>query len=58
MAGVYAAIKYPVMERRGLVPILNSWGERYPHTVLMPVETLDRVAFRSNDGDVAVLTDR
>lgn len=58
ISGVYAAIKYPVMERRGLVPIKNSWGGRYPWTVLMPQETFDLVAFRSGDGDVAVLTDR
>lgn len=58
MPGVWAAIKYPVMERRGLVPIKNSWSVRYPWTVLMPEETLDRVAFRSGDGDVAVMVDR
>ncbi|HXG72823.1 MAG TPA: hypothetical protein VNJ04_19685 [Gemmatimonadaceae bacterium] len=58
MAGVWAAIKYPSMERRGLVPIKNSWGTRAPWTVLMPQETFDIVAFRSGDGDVAVLTDR
>ncbi len=58
MAGVWAAIKWPAMERRGLVPVKNSWGDRYPFTVLMPAETFDRVAFRNGDGDVAVLVDR
>ncbi len=58
MAGVYAAIKWPEMERRGLVPMLQSWGDRYPHLVKMPAETFDKVAFQSGQGDVAVLTDR
>lgn len=38
----------------GLMPLLNSWGEQYPHVVGMPPETLDRLLREGGECDVLV----
>lgn len=40
----------------GGVPILNSWGRGYPHTVWMTLDALGRVL--AEDGEATILTDR
>ena len=37
-------------------PLLNSWGEQYPHVVYMPPETFARLL--REGGEVDILTDR
>lgn len=53
---VRAVLSSPYHDRRGGVPLLNSWGEGYPHVVYLPYETLDRLI--REDGEVALVTDR
>jgi|HubBroStandDraft_6_1064221.scaffolds.fasta_scaffold03612_3 hypothetical protein len=38
------------------VPLLNSWGEDYPETVWLPVDTLDRLL--QEEGEADVVTER
>ena len=54
---IHAALKNPVADKLGAIPLLNSWGLDYPHVVYMPDETADRVIFQEY-GEAAVLTDR
>lgn len=56
IADVWVTLQSPRLEARGLIPIKNSWGPRYPFTVLMPEETFIKVAI--NDGESAIITDR
>jgi hypothetical protein len=42
-------------DRIGAVPILNSWGRSYPHTVWMPYETLARLI--REDGEATIIVD-
>ncbi len=50
---VLAALGTP---ERDYVPMLNSWGEDYPHIVYMPATVLDRVL--REDGEMGLVTDR
>ncbi len=43
-------------EGKQTIPLLNSWGNRYPHIVHMPLETAHRVIFKE-DGEAAIPTD-
>lgn len=40
----------------GEIPLLNSWGEDYPHVVYMPPEVLERLLHEGGECDV--ITDR
>lgn len=40
----------------GAVPMLNSWGRRYPHRTWMPDDILDRLM--NEEGEVAIPVDR
>lgn len=54
---IHAALKNPVADKLGALPILNSWGLDYPHVVWLPDETADRVIFQEQ-GEAVVVTDR
>jgi hypothetical protein len=53
---VHAALGDPQADRLGAVPLLNSWGVKYPQRVWLPDETLERLL--REDGEAAVPTDR
>ncbi|GHE86705.1 hypothetical protein GCM10017786_17750 [Amycolatopsis deserti] len=55
-ADVHQVLANPRADELNAVPILNSWGESYPHRVWMPDEVLDRLI--GEDGEVAIPTDR
>lgn len=38
------------------IPLLNSWGEGFPHVVWMPLPIVDRLL--AEDGEAGVITDR
>ncbi len=45
------------MSHASTIPLLQSWGESYPHIVHMPVETAYRVLV-AEDGEAAIPVDR
>jgi hypothetical protein len=47
----------PKFEKAGGVPILNSWGDWYPHVVWMPLDVLDTLLYQQG-GEAVVVTDR
>jgi hypothetical protein len=49
-------LQSPNYEKRGAVPIMNSWGTSYPRKVWMPLETLQRLL--DEYGEATMLTDR
>jgi len=53
---VLACLGSPRYETIGAVPVLNSWGIQYPHTVWIPLDTLDRLI--REDGEATMFTDR
>jgi hypothetical protein len=53
---VHRVLGNPRADELGAVPILNSWGESYPHRVWLPDDVLDRLI--SEEGEIAVPTDR
>ena len=53
---VHAAIKMPLADSLGAVPLLQSWGRSYPHIVWLPDSTLDRLLVE--DGEAGLITDR
>lgn len=53
---VHAALGDEQADRLGAVPLLNSWGAKYPQRVWLPDETLERLL--REDGEAAVPTDR
>jgi hypothetical protein len=55
-ADVHAALGNKRADELGCVPILNSWGENYPHRVWLPDDVLERLIHE--DGEVAIPTDR
>jgi len=55
-ADVHQALGNARADQLGAVPVLNSWGENYPHRVWMPDDVLDRLI--AEDGEVAIPTDR
>ncbi|WP_116112658.1 hypothetical protein [Amycolatopsis ruanii] len=55
-AEVHQVLANPRADELNAVPILNSWGENYPHRVWMPDAVLDRLI--GEDGEVAIPTDR
>lgn len=58
MADVYACLSSPYYERRGAVPLLNSWGrDGYPHIVWVPEGVIEPLLFRW-DGEATCITDR
>jgi hypothetical protein len=56
VADVHAALGNSRADELGAVPILNSWGEGYPHRVWMPDDVLARLI--TEEGEVAIPTDR
>jgi hypothetical protein len=56
VAQVHEALANPRADELGAVPILNSWGEGYPHRVWLPDSVLERLI--SEDGEIAIPTDR
>jgi hypothetical protein len=52
---VRTCLQSPYHDRIGAVPILNSWGRSYPHTVWMPYETLARLI--REDGEATIIVD-
>lgn len=55
VAEVHAALGNPRADELGAVPILNSWGESYPHRVWLPDDVLERLI--QEDGEIAIPTD-
>jgi hypothetical protein len=53
---VHAAIKMPLADQLGAVPLLNSWGVFYPHIVWLPDSVLERLL--NEDGEAGLVTDR
>jgi hypothetical protein len=53
---VHRVLGNPRADELGAVPILNSWGETYPHRVWLPDDVLERLI--QEDGEIAVPTDR
>ncbi len=53
---VHAAIQLPVADQLEAVPLLNSWGDDYPHLVWLPDATLDRLL--SEQGEAGLITDK
>lgn len=53
---VHAAIRMPLADQLGAVPLVNSWGTYYPHITWLPDSVLERLL--SEDGEAAVITDR
>jgi hypothetical protein len=53
---VHAALGNERADKLGAVPILNSWGENYPHRVWLPDDVLARLI--EEEGEVAIPTDR
>jgi hypothetical protein len=41
----------------GGLPLLNSWGEGFPHVTWVPFDVLDFLIFKQG-GDAAVVVDR
>jgi hypothetical protein len=52
---VIGVLNEPLATRLGAVPILNSWGQDYPHIVWMTGEVLERLI--REDGEAAIVTD-
>lgn len=50
---VFAALGY---EGASAVPMLNSWGQGYPHIVYLPDEAIDRLL--REDGEFGIVVDR
>ncbi|ROS38169.1 hypothetical protein [Amycolatopsis thermoflava] len=55
-ADVHQVLANSRADELNAVPILNSWGDNYPHRVWLPDEVLDRLI--GEDGEVAIPTDR
>ena len=53
---VHQALGNPRADELGAVPILNSWGESYPHRVWLPDDVLARLI--GEEGEIAIPTDR
>lgn len=53
---VHAAIQLPLADELEATPLLNSWGQYYPHLVWLPDSWLERLL--REDGEAAVTTDR
>jgi hypothetical protein len=53
---VHATLGNQRADELGAVPILNSWGESYPHRVWLPDDVLSRLI--DEDGEIAIPTDR
>lgn len=53
---VHHALDNPRADKLGAVPILNSWGDSYPHRVWLPDDVLERLI--QEDGEIAIPTDR
>jgi hypothetical protein len=53
---VHQTLANPRANELGAVPVLNSWGETYPHRVWLPDDVLDRLI--REDGEIAIPTDR
>jgi len=53
---VLACLQSPRYATLGAVAVLNSWGTQYPHTVWLPLETLDRLI--REDGEATLIVDR
>lgn len=53
---ILGVLQSPLYVQLGAVPILNSWGKGYPHEVLMPLETLQRML--DEEGEATMVTDR
>jgi hypothetical protein len=53
---VHAALGDAEADRIGAIPLLNSWGSRYPRRVWLPDELLERLLHE--DGEAAIPTDR
>lgn len=56
VAQVHEALGNPRADELGAVPLLNSWGEDYPHRVWLPDDVLERLI--EEDGEIAIPTDR
>lgn len=52
---VLGVLDLPMATQLGAVPVLNSWGQDYPHTVWMSAEVLERLI--KEDGEVGIVTD-
>jgi hypothetical protein len=53
---VHQSLGNPRADELHAVPVLNSWGESYPHRVWLPDDVLERLI--KEEGEIAVPTDR
>lgn len=53
---IHEAIKMPLADALGAVPLLNSWGRGYPHITWLPDNQLDRLL--GEYGEAGLVTDR
>lgn len=53
---IHSALKNPVADKLGALPILNSWGLDYPHVVWLPDEVMDMM-MEAQGGEAVVVTD-
>jgi hypothetical protein len=53
---VHHALGDAYADRIGAIPLLNSWGAKYPQRVWLPDEVLERLL--GEDGEAAIPTDR
>ncbi|SRR6266496_1269922 len=53
---ILRTLRSPLASHLQAVPLLNSWGQVYPHIVWMPTEILSRL--QKEDGEMGIVTDR
>lgn len=51
-----SVLSSPAHDKNDAFPILNSWGQDYPHLVWLPYATMERLIYE--EGEVALVTDR
>lgn len=53
---VHAVLQNPMADKLGAIPLNNSWGPGFPHTVWLPDAVVARLL--SEDGECGLVTDR
>lgn len=53
---IRSVLQSPHHDKLDAVPLLNSWGDDYPHLVWLPYPTLQRLL--DEDGEATLVTDR
>lgn len=52
-AEIIASLDLPIIQHYEAIPLLNSWGESYPHITWMPISVVDQLL--AEDGEAAVV---